>query len=990
MKEKLRNKTGKEYWRSLDQLADSDEFKKFLHREFPEGASEMNNAWSRRNFLTMMGASMALAGLASCRRPEEKIVPYVRAPEEILPGRPLYYATNMPLGISSIGLVVETHEGRPTKIEGNELHPSSRGALNSLAQASVLGLYDPDRSQTVNNRGAKKDWSDFLAFWNEHAKTLDETGGEGLAIIAEPFSSPTMNRLLAQFEKKFPKAKWVAYSPVSDENIFHGIMKVAGRPWRPLYDYSQAEVILSLDADFTLTESENITAVRGFADGRRVKSEKDDMNRLYVVESGHSATGGNADHRLRLQSSQIPAFALTLAFALRDEGLKIDALKSVSRPQVPAGDSEWQRWMKPLARDLVKAGKKGLIVGGYKQPAELHALIFAINQALGSNAVSYAGFTDTVYPNTTNFTKFTEELRNGQYNTVIILGGNPVYDAPVDTKFASALKKAPNSIHLGHYRDETGSASAWHLPMSHYLEQWGDTRAADGTSGLIQPMIAPLFNGRSAIEVLELITTGVETKGYELVRQTWSKILKGDVFESQWRRILHDGVLADSASERGKTKLDNGAVAKVCESTIFKAETSEEMEIVFAVSPSLYDGRFANNGWLMELPDPSTKISWDNAALMSPLTAAHFGVANKDLVRLSFGGHELEAPVWILPGHADNSVTLELGYGRSSLGRIGDGVGANAYRLRTSANMHFGYGLELSKTGRALVIANVQDHNSMEGRPLMREATMEEYREDPNFAPEMVHHPPLVSMWDEHKYDQGNQWGMTIDLNVCTGCNACTIACQSENNIPVVGKVEVEKGREMHWIRIDRYFAGDENSPEMVYQPVTCHHCEDAPCEQVCPVAATNHNKEGLNVMTYNRCIGTRYCSNNCPYKVRRFNFFNFTKDTPEVTKMAMNPDVTVRSRGVMEKCTFCIQRINIAKLDAKKGGREIKDGEVVTACQQTCPAKAIEFGNILDKNSRVAKAKEQNRNYAMLSELNTRPRLTYLAKIRNPNPELS
>ncbi|MDF1544276.1 MAG: TAT-variant-translocated molybdopterin oxidoreductase [bacterium] len=990
MKEKLKDKTGKEYWRSLEQLSGSEEFKQFLHREFPEGASEMDNKWSRRNFLTMMGASMALAGLASCRRPEEKIVPYVRAPEEILPGRPLFYATNMPLGDSSVGLVVETHEGRPTKIEGNKLHPSSGGALNSMIQASVLGLYDPDRSQSVTSGRDKKEWADFAAFWVEHAATFEENQGEGLAVVTEPYASPTLNRLFSEFGKKYPKAKWIGYAPVTDENVYSGIKVASGKDHRPIYDYSAAKVILSLDSDFTLTESENIISSRGFADGRRVKSEKDEMNRLYQIESGHSSTGGNADHRLRLQSGQIPAFALTLAFALQDEGLKIEALKSVTRPSVPAGDSEWQRWLKPLAQDLMKAGKQSLVVAGYRQPSELHALVYAINHALESQAVSYVDFSDSLLSDSGQFADFTNEIHEGKYNTLILMGCNPVYDAPSDLKFASALKKAATTVHLGLYRDETGAACQWHLPMSHYLEQWGDVRSADGTRGLVQPMIEPLYGGHSSVELLSLITNGVESRGYELVRQTWSKLLSGDIFEKHWKKILHDGLQDGSAGKLRDSKVKSGAVSKACTAKLFTAETFNSMEIVFAVSPSLYDGRYANNGWLMELPDPVTKISWDNAALMSPATASQLGIESKEIVRLAINGREIEAPAWILPGQADNSIMIELGYGRSGVGRIGNEIGANAYKLRTWESQHFAYGLTISKTGRNMAIANVQDHSSMEGRPLVREASLEEYRRDPEFAPEMVQHPPLVSMWNEHKYDQGYQWGMTIDLNVCNGCNACTVACQSENNIPVIGKAEVEKGREMHWIRIDRYFAGDENDPEMVYQPVTCQHCEDAPCEQVCPVAATSHNKEGLNVMTYNRCIGTRYCSNNCPYKVRRFNFFNFTKDTPEVVKMAMNPDVTVRSRGVMEKCTFCVQRINGARLEAQKADREIQDGEITTACQQTCPANAIEFGNILDKESRVAKAKEQNRNYAMLSELNTKPRLTYLAKIRNPNPELS
>ncbi|MEE9553237.1 MAG: TAT-variant-translocated molybdopterin oxidoreductase [candidate division Zixibacteria bacterium] len=984
------NLQGKEYWRSLDQLADTPEFRKYLENEFPEGIGE-DNSLSRRNFIALMGASMALGGLlGGCRRPVEKIIPYVTPPEEIIPGVANRYATTMPFGNSAYGLIVESHEGRPTKIEGNPDHPSTMGMSNVFLQASILGLYDPDRSKAVLHDGQEAEWSEFVEFWNGQYEKLSKNKGDGLAILSESFSSPTLARLAGQFKRKFPKAKWVAYEPVGDENIFEGVRIASGQALRPVYHYNKAKVVLSLDSDFLYDESENITSAKGYADGRRLKSEKDDMNRLYMVESGFSVTGGMADHRIRLRSRLIGSLTAALIRELDSSGLNAGGiLPDINFIAAPELD---RKWIKVVARDLINNKRRCLVVAGHDQPAGVHAMVYAINHALGNigNTVEYYSMNDSLTSNRAEFASLTNDMNEGHVDTLVVLGGNPVYNAYSDLGFNSAMKKVENTIHLSSHVDETSKEANWHIPQAHYLESWGDVVSVHGIKSVVQPMIAPLYDGHSAYELANLIATGEEKGGYEIVVETWGGIINGD-FERSWNRVLHDGLFIDKKSSAKKTGLNSGSVKNHLKKNIssYHAVLGEDIEISFAVSPAVYDGRFANNGWLQELPDPITKLAWDNAAQISHNTANKLDVNNEDLIEIEYRGKKIEAPVWVVPGHADNAITLTLGYGRNSCGRIGDGVGYNAYLLRNSDAPAFDTGVAINKTGRIYKLASSQDHSSMEGRPIVREATLEEYRDHPEFAPGMVEHPPLKNLWDDHSYEEGYQWGMTIDLNSCIGCNACTIACQSENNIPIVGKNEFSKGREMHWIRLDRYFTGDVENPEMVHQPIACQHCENAPCEQVCPVAATVHDKEGLNTMVYNRCVGTRYCSNNCPYKVRRFNYLNFTKDTPESMKMAQNPDVTVRSRGVMEKCTYCVQRISEAKIKSKADGRDIVDGEIVTACQQSCLTNAIVFGNINDPESEVSKIKSRNRNYELLKELNVRPRTSFLARVRNLNPEL-
>lgn len=969
------NNKEKRYFRSLDHLIATDEYKEKTAREFPEGASEMNNDWSRRNFMTLMGASVAMAGIAGCRRPKEKIVPYVKPPEEVIPGVARQYASTMPLGTSAYGIVVESHEGRPTKIEGNKMHPSSNGSSNALIQASILGLYDPDRSQKVLEKGKEKEFADFLTFWAEKYNVYRANNGDGLAVVSESFSSPTMARLKKAFEKVYPKAVWATYEPVSDANIFDGLKIATNKDVRPIYDYSKAKVILSIDSDFTQTESENINANAGFAAGRDLDDEHSEMNRLYMVESAFSSTGASADHRLVLKQKEIDRFVHALA----------DKLGVVSA-NINLPDAS-QAWLDPLVEDLLANSGKSLVVAGRRMSAQIHALVCGINDVLknNGNTVTYTNLTDVSVSHISDLQVLTEKMKTGSVSTLLVLGGDPIYNAPSDLKFASAMKKVETVIHTGLYNDATGKHATWHIPASHYLEYWSDARSADGTVSVVQPLIAPLFDGKSSVEMLNLINSGELLSGHDIVQETWKPMISGE-FEKGWKKVLHDGLLANSSlnSESISFKLKN----------INSPGSGDEdgYEIIFAASPAVYDGRFTNNGWLQELPDTVTRVAWDNVAQVSKKTADKLGFNSEDLITLSVNDAEVQMPLWIVPGTADDVVVVALGYGRKGIGRVAEDAGHDVYPLRTASTMDFASGVTIAGTGRTYEIANVQDHWSMEERPIIREATKDYYEGHPEFAPHAVHHPPLESMWDEFKYDKGYQWGMAIDLTTCTGCNACTIACQSENNIPIIGKEEVRNGREMHWIRVDRYFAGDvddSSSVEMVHQPVACHHCELAPCEQVCPVAATVHDDEGLNTMVYNRCIGTRYCSNNCPYKVRRFNFFNFTKETPEIVKMAMNPDVTVRSRGVMEKCTYCVQRISKAKIEAKKDDRRIKDGEVVAACQQACPANAIAFGDLMDKESDVVRIKQRNRNYALLGELNVRPRTTYLAKIRNKNKNM-
>jgi molybdopterin-containing oxidoreductase family iron-sulfur binding subunit len=962
------------YWRSLERLerlaADQG--------EFPDDAELKAQGMARRRMLQLMGASFALAGLASCRRPEETIVPFVRAPEGYVPGAVRRFATTMPLGRASFGAVVESREGRPIKIEGNGLHPASRGAASAWMQAAILDLYDPDRLAGVLARGEgafePSSWEDFAEAWRSLAPALERKRGRGLAVLTTPFASPALARLAGLFRERFPEAAWVAYEPLGDENLHRGMELLTGRPLQPIYHLDRARRVLSLDADFLLKETGALTWARDFAASRR---DPDEMGRLYVVESTLTLTGANADHRIALSSRDITDFTRRLAKRILKPDLELAPLPDAIAEAADA-----------IAADLESFPERALIVAGRSQPPEVHAIALAMNEALGAfgSTLTLASLSDEARESTPALTRLAGEMARGEIETLAILGGNPVYDAPADLDLASGVSRVGHVIHLSTHANETSRLAHWLLPEAHFLEAWGDARSLDGTPSLIQPLVHPLHGGKSVLEVLSVFVQDAMSDGFGLVRDAWIPgILGEDDVERKWGRALHDGVYAEATSSE-TVAIDRARMKEATRSLGRPTERPDGLvgiELAFTLSSSVHDGRFANNGWLQELPDPVTKLTWDNAALVSPRTAAELGLKAGDVVTLSLEGRSLDAPVLVLPGQADRAIALALGYGRTSAGRVGDGVGANANAIRTSGSPFVATGVRLTRTGRRHALAITQEHGSMEGRDLVRESPSHDSHDRKHSEPPL----PLWPLWTPPAATGEHQWGMAIDLSSCQGCNACITACQAENNIPLVGKEQVLRGREMHWLRVDRYFAGEPENPRVVFQLVPCMHCENAPCEQVCPVGATVHDSEGLNAMVYNRCIGTRYCSNNCPYKVRRFNFFNYTKELPEIVSMAMNPDVTVRSRGVMEKCTYCVQRIHEVKRSAKLEGRTLADGEVKTACQETCPAEAITFGDVSDPESRVSALKASGRNYVLLEELHHRPRTSYLTKVRNPNP---
>jgi len=1003
-REKLRASSGKQWWRSLEELAGSPHFEELLHREFPRYASEWADAVSRRGFLKLMAASLALAGLSGCTgKPKETIMPYARAPEELVPGKPLFFATAMTLAGSAIGLLVESHEGRPTKIEGNPDHPASLGATDVFSQASLLTLYDPDRSQVLTYLGDIRPWAALLAEIRVLLERQRLRRGAGLRLLTETVISPTLAHQIRSLLSGFPEARWHQYEPVSRDPVREGSRQAFGRYVNTVYQVEKADVIIALDADLLSSGPGCLRYARQFARRRRPQPDPATMSRLYAVECTPSNTGAMADHRLPLRASEIETFTRTLALAVR----------GVTEA---GGGLPYAAWLGALARDLLRHGGRSVAIPGDYQSPGVHLWAHVVNYALG-NVGSTVIYTDPVeaepVDQTASLRELVADMDAGRAEWLIILGGNPVYNTPADLAFGERLLKVPMRMHLSLYQDETSALCQWHIPEAHYLEAWSDTRALDGTASIVQPLIAPLYNGKSAHEFLAAFTSQPERSGYDIVRDHWKTQRPGADFERLWRKSLNDGVIAGTALPPISVTLkpEWSSALPIASAVSAKAGAQEKaagdpapegVEIVFRPDPAVFDGRFTNNGWLQELPKPITRLTWDNAAMVSPATAQRLGLTYRidstggehgqvhaDVVELSYRGRSLRVPVWIDPGQADGCVTLHLGYGRTRAGHVGTGTGFNAYQLRTSASPWFGSGLTLRKTGDRFPLACVQFHHNMEGRALVRAATLEEFRRNPAFAHELGEEPPSsLSLYPGYKYE-GYAWGMAIDLNACVGCNACVVACQAENNIPIVGKTEVMRGREMHWLRIDTYYRGSADNPETYFQPVPCMHCENAPCELVCPVGATVHSAEGLNDMVYNRCVGTRYCSNNCPYKVRRFNFLQYSDwETPSL-KLMRNPNVTVRSRGVMEKCTYCVQRINAARIQAEKEIRLVRDGEIQTACQQACPAEAIIFGNLNDPQSRVARLKAEPRNYALLGELNTRPRTTYLAAVRNPNPEI-
>ena len=1002
-----RSEETKKYWRSINELENTSEFKELTAGEFPNGIELEETDWtssSRRRFLQLAGASVALAGASSCYWKKETISPFADRPEGRIPGKSRYFATSMEIAGVAEALVVTSYDGRPVKVEGNKEHSSSMGATSQFAQAASLELYDPDRSRGVakfvDGVETESDRASFKAWSRGNTKSLVTNRGKGLAFLSEDTSSQTMQALRKQLSRVMPNATWHTFEAVNRDNESQGCQLAFGSALRPVYDFGAARVIVSLDDDPLHGHPDRLRHSRGFAAGR--KPEEGDMNRLYAIESRFTVTGSSADHRLPLMSSRVEAFLAAIeAELIANHHLN---LKAEAGPHGGFLDEKKTKDMiLAIADDLAKHQGAGVVTVGAGQPKSVHARAQRLNHALknAGKTVKYVAGNGT---NSIGEIKgLCDAIDRGSVKTLVILGGNPVYNTPVDLDFANKLSKVATVVHSSLYRDETSLASDWHLPRAHWLESWGDARSWDGTTTLRQPLIAPLWGGWSDLELVSFITDGKDTDGKELVEQAFAE--KGD-----WREAVHNGFIGGAAPA---ATVSAASIPKVdWANTPF--EDPQDFEVNFVADDSVFDGRFANSGWLQELPDPLTKLVWDNAALMSASSAAAHGVKHESLIKLSVNDKELVVPVYIMPGHANNSITLQLGYGRVAAGQVAgiasdmaeqnvEPVGFDTFKLRTVGGFNRATGATIAATGGSYSLVSTQDHHVIDatgahGREdrmaaLVREGDLSEYESHPDFAQHRVHHPPLNSLWDERKYDHGHKWGMTIDLATCTGCSGCTISCQSENNIAVVGKSQVSKGRELHWIRMDRYFSGDIDDPKVSSQPIACHHCEMAPCEQVCPVAATTHTTEGLNDMIYNRCVGTRYCANNCPYKVRRFNYHlyseAFREEGNEVLKLVNNPEVTIRSRGVMEKCTYCVQRIQVARIEASNQDRDMRDGDVTPACAQACPTQAITFGDLNLEGSAVSKTFENPRSYELLGELNLDTRTKFLARIRNPHPSL-
>jgi len=964
-------------WRSLEEVGDADALRHAIATRAPRFAPFYDA--DRREFLKLMSASLALAGLTGCsREPQEAILPYAYAPKGQVAGEPRFYASANVVGGYALGVLVETNMGRPTKIEGNPLHPASLGSTDVFAQAAVLDLWDPDRAQALTHRGVPSTWDAFAADLQARLRALAPKQGDGLRVLTQTITSPTLARQMQALLARYPRAQWHAYEPVNRDNVDAGSRLAFGAALDPQHRFDRASVVLSLDADFLGSGPARVRDARDFVDGHATHGRTQASNRLYAVTSTPSLTSAYADHGVAVPAGAIEAVARSIA---RLAGVDVDALPTDAVPR---------SWIAACANDLAAHRGASLVVAGERQPPLVHAIAHAMNATLGNTGKTVA-YVDRVTASPPNemqsLVALARDMAAGNVDTLIVVGGNPVYESPRDVRFADALRNVSTSIHLGLYEDETAALCAWHLPAAHPLEAWSDARAFDGTATILQPAIAPLYDGRSAHEVLSMLVDGVARRGYDVVRETWQPTFATGDFEAAWNKALADGVVANSAfAERSAVVQTSALAARAAPATA--SANAGNVDVVFVPDPSVHDGRYANNPWLQELPRPLTKITWDNAALVAPALAARLGLANDDVVALRHGDARIEAPVWVLPGHPDNAVTIALGYGRTRAGRVGDGHGVDAYRLRTSRFPWFVSGVTLEPTPRRDKLATTQHHHAMEGRDLVRVATLAAFRADPSAAGGGKPERGESTLYDPFAYD-GYKWAMSVDLGACIGCNACTIACQAENNIPTVGKGEVFRGREMHWIRVDRYYDGAIDAPRTYFQPVPCMQCERAPCELVCPVEASVHDHQGINVQVYNRCVGTRFCSNNCPYKVRRFNFLQYSDATTESLKGQRNPEVTVRMRGIMEKCNYCLQRIENGRIAADKENRRVRDGEVVTACQAACPTRAITFGDLGDPASAVNARKASPLDYALLRELNTEPRTTYLAKLRNPNPDL-
>jgi len=1005
---KLAGQRGKKYWRSIDELAGTPEFEAALSQEFPQHSSEWIDPVSRRGFMKMMGASMALAGLAGCtKQPDEAIYPYVKAPEDLVLGKPVYFATAFPFPTGAIPVLVKSDAYRPIKVDGNPDHPITKGGSDPITQGTLLDLYDPDRSQHILHRGENGTWPVFLASFRSTLADKKASGGEGLYFLSSTVTSPTLATQWKKAQAAYPKAKLVQYDPVNRDSAYAASKAAFGDYADAQYKLDGADVIVTLDADFLSGAAQPgfHKLAKDYATRRKLESAGSGdygMNRLYAVESMTTTTGLKADHRQALRASDVAGFAAALAAAV---GVG-------STPSGYTWSDDAQAFLASVAKDLKANGGKCVVIPGEQQSVGVHLAAMAINDALG-NVGKTVLYTETVNPLPSiqgdDLKSLVADMNAGKVEWLVILNVNPVYSAPADLEFGDAIGKVKTVVHLGLHNDETGLLANWHINGTHYLEAWSDARAYDGTASVIQPMIDPLYGGHSAHEIMQSLLDNPDLSAYEAVRDTWKDKTgaKGTDADFGWRKALHDGFIADTAFS------PKGGGGKASIPAPAAQAPAGALEIIFRSDPNVYDGRYANVGWLQEVPRPVTNLSWDNAALMSYATLEKLGVAEHDVIEITLNGKKVLAPVLAVPGHANGSITLHLGQGRQAAGRVGSGVGFNAYQIRPSNSPLFATGATVKKTGEvwgfAVTKSHYQDHrsvavggdgsgtHSLEGneamdRGIIRYATLEEFKKHPEFAQEGEGRDvpePTTSMFPSYRYDH-NAWGMSIDMNSCVGCNACIVSCYAENNIAVVGKHQVTMGRIMQWIRVDTYYEGDLAAPRAHFQPMTCQHCENAPCEQVCPVGATVHTPEGLNTMVYNRCVGTRYCSNNCPYKVRRFNFLLYSDYETDSLKLMRNPDVSVRSRGVMEKCSYCVQRITVAKIAADKENRLIRDGEIVTACQQACPTDAIVFGNINDGNSRVSKLKRQERSYGVLADINTRPRTTYVAEVLNVNGELA
>jgi MoCo/4Fe-4S cofactor protein with predicted Tat translocation signal len=979
-----------QFWRSLDELNGSPEFEEQLHREFPEGASEWTDELSRRGFLKLATASMALAGLSGCTKlPIESIVPYVRQPEEIVPGKPMFYATAVELGGYAQPLLARSNEGRPTKIEGNPEHPESQGGTDLFSQGALYDLYDPYRSQTSTYLGEVRPWPDFIGAMQDPIAAQRAAGGAGFRILTESISSPTLGAQLRRLQQKFPQMKWHTWEPVNRDSARAAARMIFGQPAEAHYRLENAAVILSLDADFLYAGFPGFVRMAREWGRRRNPDNPQGLNRMYAIESCPTSTGMKADHRLPVKASEVEGYARALAARL--------GVANAGQSDVRG---EHAAWLDALAKDLQAHRGTAVVIPGETQPPAVHALAHLMNEALGAVG-STVVYTDPVVENPVDNVQSLRELAAdmtaGKVQLLLVLGGNPAWNAPADVDMAGAMSKVPLRIHHARYQNETTAYCHWHVNATHFLEEWSDLRAANGMVTIVQPLIAPMYGGRSAQEVLAVFDGQPDTSGYELVRAFWRSQYQGADFEGWWRQAVHDGFVAGSEYQPKTLKANAGALPPPASAAPAGNGT---YELIYRFDPSIYDGRFADNAWLQEIPKPLSKLTWDNVLFMGPAMAKRLGVhqgQNATLMTVNVRGKERNLPVWVQGGHPDDCVTAFFGYGRNRAGRTGSGKGVDVYGLRFSDAPHFASGAKLSKTGGRYTVASTQGYQVMDGRNIIRAASVATYKQNPHFAHENNPAPARSeTMYPNYQYpsvgangEPAYAWGMSIDLNACVGCNTCIIACQAENNIAVVGKEQVLRGRHMHWLRVDVYYEGDASNPRGYFEPLPCMQCEDAPCELVCPVNATVHSAEGLNDMVYNRCVGTRYCSNNCPWKVRRFNFFLFSDwNTPQL-KMMNNPEVTVRSRGVMEKCSYCVQRIQNGRIASEIQDRRVRDGEVLTACQQVCPSNAIVFGDINDPNSSVRQLKGQPRTYGVLEELNTRPRTTYLAAVLNPNPEM-